>query len=88
MFTSEKVEHTVSSPASPPYRSSLPMNSNSLILLGDSPLSPLPGGDEKKGDEATELCETFAIPVENRSPEGDESVLGVFGKPGDSGFLD
>lgn len=58
------------------------MNSKSLILLGDSPLSPFPGGDEKKGDEATELCESFDILAENI---GDEGVLG---KPGNRGFLD
>lgn len=61
------------------------MNSKSLILLGEFPLFCLPGGDEKKGDEATELCETFAILAGNIGPEGDEGVLGVFG---DSEFLD
>lgn len=60
------------------------MNSKSLILLGDSPLPPFPGGDEKKGDEATELCESFDILAENI---GDEGVLGVLGKPGNGGFL-
>lgn len=61
------------------------MNSKPLSLPGDSPLSPLPGGDEAKGDEATELCESFDILAENR---GDEGVLGVLGKPGDREFLD
>lgn len=64
------------------------MNSKSLSLPGDSPLSPLPGGDEKKGDEATELCESFDILAENRGDEGVLGVLGVLGKPGDREFLD
>lgn len=57
-------------------------------MLGDPPLSPLPGGDEKKGDEAAELCEGFDILAGNGSLEGDKGVLGVLRKPGDEGILD
>lgn len=64
------------------------MNSKSLILLGDSPLPPFPGGDEKKGDEATEPCESFDILAENIGDEGVLGVLGVLGKPENRGFLD
>lgn len=64
------------------------MNSKSLILLGDSPLSPLPGGDEKKDDEAAELCESFDMLAENGGLEGDEGVWVFFGKSGDERILD
>lgn len=87
IVTSEKFEHTVSSPTPPrlPPKSSSPMNSKSLILPGDP---SLPGGDEKKGDDAAELCESFDILAGNGIFDGDEGVLDALLKPDDDGILD
>jgi hypothetical protein len=110
--TSEKLEHTVSSPTSVPgwtspasallvlplpvpvrissnSSSSTPISSKSLNLLGDP---PLPDGDEKNGDDAAELCESFDMPAEYGVLKGDfkgvAGVLLIFKSAGDEGILE
>lgn len=110
--TSEKLEHTVSSPISVPgwrlpasallvlplavlvrissnSSSSTPISSKSLNLLGDL---PLPSGDEKNGDDAAEVCESFDMPAEygvlKGDFKGDAGVLLIFESMGDEGILE
>lgn len=67
----------------------MPISSKSLNLLGDP---PLPGGDEKNGDDAAELCESFDMPAEYGVLKGDfkgvAGVLLIFESAGDEGILE